>query len=86
MMAMTVVTGVATLHGSNLMDTPYGAPDGLLSWLDVAGLPAGASFTQSSPGRYRAGGWDDWEAEPRAWAYRSWPTSSAGTCRRSCRS
>jgi muramoyltetrapeptide carboxypeptidase len=27
--------GWATLHGDNLADTPYRAPDGLLSWLDV---------------------------------------------------
>ncbi len=26
----------ATLHGDNLADTPYGTPEGLLGWLDIA--------------------------------------------------
>jgi muramoyltetrapeptide carboxypeptidase len=63
--AITVATGMATLHGNNLMDTPYRVPDQLLTWLDIAALPAGATFTQSSPGRYRAADWDDWTASPR---------------------
>jgi muramoyltetrapeptide carboxypeptidase len=63
--AITVVTGIATLHGNNLMDTPYQPPDQLLTWLDIAALPAGATFTQSSPGKYRAADWDDWTASPR---------------------
>jgi muramoyltetrapeptide carboxypeptidase LdcA involved in peptidoglycan recycling len=62
---VTLRTGVATVHGNNLMDTPYRVPAGLLSWLDIAVLPAGSSFTQSSPGRYRTGPWDDWETSPQ---------------------
>lgn len=61
---LTLLTGMATLHGNNLMDTPYQAPDGLLSWLDIAAQPAGSQFTQTSPGRHRAGGWDDYRAFP----------------------
>ena len=54
MMPLTLRLGWATLHGSNLMDTPYAPPDGLLHWTDIA---SGAGpFTQSSPGRYRASG------------------------------
>jgi muramoyltetrapeptide carboxypeptidase LdcA involved in peptidoglycan recycling len=62
---LTLRTGIATLHGNNLMDTPYRMPEGLLTWLDIAALPAGTSFVQSAPGRHRAGGWDDYAASPR---------------------
>jgi muramoyltetrapeptide carboxypeptidase LdcA involved in peptidoglycan recycling len=64
MVPMTLATGIATLHGNNLMDTPYRVPGDLLRWLDIVALPPGASFTQSSPGRYRAGPFDDWEHHP----------------------
>jgi muramoyltetrapeptide carboxypeptidase LdcA involved in peptidoglycan recycling len=66
MVPMTLATGIATLHGNNLMDTPYRAPGELLRWLDIVALPPGASFTQSSPGRYRTGPFDDWEHHPAA--------------------
>ena len=36
MVPLTLRLGWATLHGSNLMDTPYTAPDGIRHWLDVA--------------------------------------------------
>lgn len=52
---LTLVTGWATIHGQNLMDTPYRTPDGLLSWLDIIQMPRGHSFTQTSPGRHRTG-------------------------------
>jgi muramoyltetrapeptide carboxypeptidase len=61
---MTVLTGVATLHGNNLMDTPYRVPPPLMSWLDITALPPGSSFTQASPGVHRTGTWDDWTADP----------------------
>lgn len=64
MTPLTLRTGVATLHGNNLMDTPYRTVGDLLSWLDIVALPPGGSFTQSSPGRYRAKGWDDYTADP----------------------
>jgi muramoyltetrapeptide carboxypeptidase LdcA involved in peptidoglycan recycling len=57
MLPLTLLTGVATLHGSNLMDTPYAAPEPLAHWLDAATLPRGASCdraprrrTSSTPG------------------------------------
>ena len=62
MLPLTLRTGWATLHGSNLMDTPYDPPAGLLHWLDVA--TATEPFTQRSPGRYRDEGWDDYEGDP----------------------
>jgi muramoyltetrapeptide carboxypeptidase LdcA involved in peptidoglycan recycling len=61
---LTLRTAVATVHGNNLMDTPYGVPSDLATWLDIVALPAGASFTQSSPGMHRAGAWDDYAASP----------------------
>src|SRR4051794_905680 len=64
MLPVTLRLGWAPLHGSNLMDTAYSPPDGLLHWTDVAS--ATAPFTQTSPGRYRSGesGWDDYEGQP----------------------
>jgi len=61
---LTLRTGVATLHGNNLMDTPYRVPAPLLSWLDIASLPRGSTFTQSSPGLHRARSRDDWTLHP----------------------
>lgn len=61
---LTLLTGWATLHGTNLMDSPYDVPAPLLSWLDVATAPAGATLRQSSPGVHRASGWDDWTTDP----------------------
>ncbi len=62
--AWTLRSGVATLHGQNLMDTPYAVPPPLLSWLDVASLPTGATFTQGPAEKYRAEGYDDFVADP----------------------
>ncbi|MFD3891326.1 S66 family peptidase [Streptomyces cellulosae] len=64
MTPLTLLTGTATLHGNNLMDTPYSVPEGLLSWLDIAAAPPGASFTQTPPGRHRTVGYDDYAAFP----------------------
>lgn len=61
---LTLLTGTATVHGNNLMDTPYDAPDGLLIWLDVVTLGAGSTFTQTSPGRYRTTGFSDYRNHP----------------------
>lgn len=61
---ITLRTGLATLHGSNLMDSPYNVPESLKSWLDIASLPTGARFKQASPGVYRVNDWDDWESNP----------------------
>lgn len=64
MTPLTLLTRTATVHGNNLMDTPYRVPDGLLSWLDIAAAPQGHRFTQTPPNRYRATGWDDFRAHP----------------------
>lgn len=62
MLPLATRLGWASLHGANLMDTPYAQPPGLRHWLDVA--EATGPVTQRSPGRFVSGGWDDWEAEP----------------------
>ncbi|MGA5822704.1 S66 family peptidase [Kitasatospora sp. NPDC094028] len=66
---LTLLTGTATLHGNNLMDTPYRVPEGLLSWLDVVAAPAGHRFTQTPPGRHRSGGFDDYATVPEVREY-----------------
>ncbi|HEU5038601.1 MAG TPA: S66 peptidase family protein [Nocardioides sp.] len=76
MVPLTLGLGWATLHGSNLMDTPYDAPDGLLHWTDIAS--GVGPFVQRSPGRYRATGWDDYELEPEVCR---WSLESTGRWR-----
>lgn len=66
---LTLRTGVATLHGDNLMDTPYDVPAPLLSWVDVARRPTGSSFTQGPAAQYRATGFDDWATDPTVTDY-----------------
>ena len=61
MLPLTLKAGWAALHSWNLMDTPYGPPEGLLHWTDVAASTQ--PFTQRSPGLWREG-WDDYEADP----------------------
>ena len=52
----------ASLHGANLMDTPYEPAAGLVHWTEVAS--ATAPVVQRSPGRYRTTGWDDYVQDP----------------------
>jgi muramoyltetrapeptide carboxypeptidase len=61
LLPLTLRSGWATLHGWNLADTAYAAPDGLLHWLDLAA--ATGEVTQTSPGLTREG-WDDYAADP----------------------
>jgi muramoyltetrapeptide carboxypeptidase len=63
---LTLLTGIATVHGNNLMDTPYYPPEGLLSWLDIVAMQRGTRFTQISPHRYRASRGDDYATKPEA--------------------
>ncbi|MFE2374295.1 S66 peptidase family protein [Streptomyces sp. NPDC059398] len=66
---LTLLTGTATVHGNNLMDTPYRAPDGLLTWLDIVAAPQGNRLMQTPPDRHRATGWDDYSAQPDVRTY-----------------
>ncbi|MFI5884318.1 S66 peptidase family protein [Streptomyces sp. NPDC051554] len=61
---LTLLTGTATVHGNSLMETPYRAPEGLLSWLAIAASPQGEPFTQTPPGRHRSPGRDDFVGHP----------------------
>jgi muramoyltetrapeptide carboxypeptidase LdcA involved in peptidoglycan recycling len=58
---LTLRLGWASLHGWNLADTAYTAPEGLLHWLDLAA--ATGDVTQTSPGLTRDG-WDDYVGNP----------------------
>jgi muramoyltetrapeptide carboxypeptidase LdcA involved in peptidoglycan recycling len=62
MVPLTTRLGWATLHGSNLMDTPYAAPDGFVHWTDLAS--ATGPVTQTSLGRYRSRRSADYSANP----------------------
>ncbi|QIX26120.1 LD-carboxypeptidase [Nocardioides sp. JQ2195] len=63
MVPLTLRSGWATLHGANLMDSPYDPPEGLLHWTDVAA--ATADVVQNSPGRFRTPGRrDDYVDDP----------------------
>ncbi|MER0481993.1 S66 peptidase family protein [Streptomyces sp. Edi2] len=61
---MTLLTGTATVHGNNLMDTPYRVPEGLQSWCDIVAAPPGHRFVQTPPGRHRSVAFDDFAAFP----------------------
>ncbi len=69
MLPMTLRTGVATLHGCNLLDTPFRVPDPLLHWLDVATAPAAQVLTQGSAAAYQSGGYVDFARHPDARDY-----------------
>ena len=62
MVPLATRLGWASLHGANLMDSPYHPPPGLAHWTDVAG--ATGPVTQRSPGRFRSRGWDDYASHP----------------------
>ena len=62
LLPITTRLGWATIHGDNLADTPYSAPDGLLSWRELASGPG--------PHRQRDSGliadWWRFDEDPRA--------------------
>ena len=65
---LTLVSGWATLHGDNLMDTPYESP--FPSWITVAGA-TGAVHQHAS--RVRKTG--EWSTDPRTTTHDFAPTS-----------
>ncbi len=86
MLPLTTVTGWATLHGSNLLDSPYEAPEPVADWLGVVTLPTGASVLQGASREHRAHGHDDWEADSgvtkRTWDGRGgWRVLGGGSVR-----
>lgn len=78
---LTLVSGWATVHGTNLMDFPYQQVDGLLHPLDViAGGPGSTGFFRQRPAAvHRVAAWDDWEDDPTPTRYQ-W--NGTGTWRR----
>lgn len=62
MLPLTLRTGIATLHGDNLADTPYAVPEGLTHWLDIAG--ATEPVTQRDSGL--VADWVRFEDDPAA--------------------
>ncbi|CAM3405609.1 S66 peptidase family protein [Nocardioides dubius] len=80
MVPLTLRSGWATLHGGNLMDTPYRAVEGTAHWVDVA--MAETAVDQQSPGRYRHG-FVDYARHPGVDRYRldepgGWQVLSGG--------
>jgi len=67
LLPLTTRLGWATLHGSNLMDTPYDPPPGLAHWTALAG--ATEDLAQHASGVYRTAGFDDWTSDPGTTAY-----------------
>ncbi len=65
MVPLTLRTGIATLHGSNLMDTPYAVPQPLLPWLAAATAPAGSELWQGAAAAYRTGRHDHYAFHPQ---------------------
>lgn len=63
MTPLTLLTGWATVHGQNLLETPCTPPAGLRSWLDIVSLPRGSTVVQTSPGGYRST-FVDWVEHP----------------------
>ena len=64
MVPLTLRTGIATLHGSNLMNTPYAVPEPLLPWLVAATAPAGSELWQGAAAAYHSGRHDHFAFHP----------------------
>jgi muramoyltetrapeptide carboxypeptidase len=80
---LTLVAGWATIHGNNLMDTPYRIPEGLVGWLDIVEMESGATFTQVPPDHHRRK-FVDYETHPDVDEYvldvpGSWTRLDAGS-------
>ncbi|HSP59943.1 MAG TPA: S66 peptidase family protein [Ornithinimicrobium sp.] len=63
---LTLLTGWASVHGANLMDTPYRQPEGLVAWWDLCRLSAGKGVQQRSPGRFQDRVFVDYARHPGA--------------------
>ena len=83
LLPLTTLTGLATMHGANLMDEPWELPTEFHRWTDVASMSAGSSFEQRSAPRRRSRPWAAWSEEPldRDRAYETptrWRTLDSG--------
>lgn len=68
MVPLTLRLGWPTLHGTNLMDTPYRAVSGLRHWTEIA--TAEGWVTQQASGVFGLNGYGDWATDPRDVDYR----------------
>jgi muramoyltetrapeptide carboxypeptidase LdcA involved in peptidoglycan recycling len=73
-------SGLASIHGDNLADTPYAVPDGLVHWLDVAS--ATRPVVQRDSGL--VADWWRFEEDPRATEWKrvgegSWEVLGGGS-------
>lgn len=64
LLPLTTLTGTATVHGQNLLDTPYRVPEQQRSWLEVVTAPPGSVLAQSASPLHRSGGFDRWQDDP----------------------
>ena len=64
LLPLTTLTGLATMHGANLMDEPWELPTEFHRWTDVASMRAGGSFEQHGAPRRRSRPWAAWSEEP----------------------
>lgn len=69
LLPLTTLTGMATLHGQNLMDSPYRVPSPLLPWVDVLSRPIGATVVQGASTHHRPTGFDRWQDDPTTTEY-----------------
>lgn len=76
LLPLTTLTGVATLYGQNLMDTPYRVPAPLQSWLAVAAAEPGETVVQGPSATHRANGFDRWQDDP---SFTEYAMDSPGT-------
>jgi muramoyltetrapeptide carboxypeptidase LdcA involved in peptidoglycan recycling len=61
---ITLATGTATVHGQNLMETPFALPAPVLPWLDVLRADPGTVLLQGPAQRHRGGGLPDIVTDP----------------------
>ncbi|MEE8602727.1 S66 family peptidase [Euzebya tangerina] len=69
LMPLTTMTGLVTVHGQNLMDTPYGVPEPMLTWLDVASADPGTVLHQGAARQVRGPGFVDYATYPEDHVY-----------------
>ena len=69
LLPLTTVTGTATVHGQNLLETPYEVPHPLAHWLDVVSAAAGATVVQGASTAHRLHGFDQWQDDPTCTRY-----------------
>ena len=64
LLPLTILTGVATVHGANLMDEPWELPEEFARWTDIVSAAPGATIEQRSAPRRRSRPWGAWVDEP----------------------